>query len=78
MIKLIEIIFKSTMAIQEKRPKSSVDYLQMESVLKYYFHAEVGIILNLFLNFEQKCASCFYEIILRKSVFSLTSKKKTT
>jgi len=26
--------------------------------------AEAGIVLNLFLNFEQKLASCFYKIVL--------------
>ena len=35
-------------------------------VLKIFFHAEVGIVLTLFLNFEQKSASCSYNVLIKK------------
>jgi len=44
--------------------------------LGLFSSSEAGIVLNLFLNFEQKLASCFYKIILIKkcmATFSVTS-----
>ena len=56
-----------------KSREKSVDYSQMycfndsRSCSLLFFHAEAGIVLSLFLNFEPKLASCSYKIVLIKN-----------
>ena len=44
-------------------------FVASAGVPKLFFQAETSIVLNLFLNFEQKWAPCFYEIVLIKNCF---------
>jgi len=45
---------------------AAVLFITLIEHLKLCSSAEVGIVLNLFLNFEQKLASCSYKIVLIK------------
>ena len=57
-----------------KDQENSADYLQyavLAHVLNCFFDAEPGIVVYLFLNFEQECASCSYEVLVKKGVAQL-------
>ena len=65
----------------QKKAKKNAGYLKMRCIVvlvcSYFFHGKVNIVLNLFLNFEQKRASCSYKIVLMKNYSFFKSLNKS-